>query len=198
MKLINIVSCLEDGNVIECGGNALEAYQGILEAIEAGEITPEATLVYLVTPMPLKAGLLQILRAHKPGASEKLTITGIMNEIASVKGETWVFMDHFEDLTEKAALKYLWLHENGNVNYMAAINGTMRAEVGSFYSTFQRLNPHECLDDEAIDVTWAFMAFMSILMALAYFKVGLDYGILITGALWFALIAFRTMNYILR
>ena len=42
------------------------------------------------------------------------------------------------------------------------------------------------------------MAFVSILMALAYFKVGLDYGILITGALWFALIAFRTMNYILR
>ncbi|MFB2623809.1 hypothetical protein [Methanothermobacter marburgensis] len=198
MKLINIVSCLEDGNVIECGGNALEAYQGILEAIKEGEITTRATLVYLVTPMPLKAGLLQILRAHKPGASEKLTITEIMNEIASTRGDTWVFMDHFEDLTEKAALKYLWLHENGNVNYMAALNGTMRSEVRSFYSTFHRLNPHECLDDEAIDVTGAFMVLMSILMAVGYFKVGLEYGILITGALWFALIGFRTMNYILR
>jgi len=198
MDVINIVSGLEDGNVMECGGSALEAYQEILEAMDGDEINPGARLVYLVTPMPLKAGLLQILRAHREGASEKLTITEIMNEIASAEVDTWVFMDHFEDLTEKAALKYLWLHENGNVNYMAALNGTMRSEVRPFYSTFQRLNPHECLDDDAIEVTGAVMALMAILMSLGYFHVGLYHGFLVTGALWFGLIAFRTMNYILR
>ncbi|MGB9838037.1 hypothetical protein [Methanothermobacter sp.] len=196
MDLIKIVSCLEDGNIIHCGGNIRDTYHELSERAE--ELNLQAAMVYLVSPMPLKAGLLEIMRAHEPGAQEKLTITEIMTAIASIERETWVFMDHFEDLTGKAAGKYLWLHTNGRVNYMAGLTGTFRGEVQSFYSTFRKLNPSRCLDGDSIDVSVTVMALISVFASLCYLRVGLEYGLLATSAIWFALIVFRTINYIVR
>ncbi|MEJ8543355.1 hypothetical protein U2150_07640 [Methanothermobacter wolfeii] len=196
MNIIKIASCLEKNNIVFCGGSVRETYQEITEALRDQKIPGDPVMVYIPSPMPLKAGLMMIMRSHDPEAPDKLTVNELLERLSSLESMTWVFMDHFEDLSEKASRKYLWLHENGNITYMTGLTGTFRREVYPFYRTFRKANPSECMDEESVDVTVAVFAVISIIIAFCYFRVGVREGFMAAGALWFGLITFRTMTYI--
>ena len=181
MNIIKIASCLEKNNIVFCGGSVRETYQEITEALRDQKIPGDPVMVYIPSPMPLKAGLMMIMRSHDPEAPDKLTVNELLERLSSLESMTWVFMDHFEDLSEKASRKYLWLHENGNITYMTGLQGPSGGGL-PLLQDLRKANPSECMDEESVDVTVAVFAMISIIIAFCYFRVGVREGFMAAGA----------------
>jgi len=174
------------------------------------ELKSTYNCVYLNEPIPLKAQLINIINkitGQKKSKLNQLTITQLKELLIQklTYKKLIIFFNHFERLTQRAIDVYEYLNSLENIIYVASFNNKFKKEAYFFFKKFKLINQKEYEEKfkkDEINVTYALYLIISTFCFIMYLKIALSlylntafFAVTSIGALWFALIIFRTFIY---
>ena len=165
----------------------------------------EFPCILLGEPLPLKYKLIKCIQGisgDEFSTLEKMNIVQLRDTLSAKieDNKLLIIFNQFDRLTRKSAEIYHSLHQNGKVIYLSSFQGHFKPEVYSFYKSFQLLNKNEYHSETGkndINISYAVYAILGILCCLFYLKISSSAAsAVLIGALWFAVIIFRTLIYV--
>lgn len=163
---------------------------------------------YIDHPRPVKAKFIQAIKeltGDKYGTFTSKTIPELQKILIEESKEQRliILFNYFEDLTGKMIYPYRYLHENGNIAFVASFTKyyETQGDLQDFYETFQVVNEEELKREvsyDDINITYPTYLFIAGLLFIVYLKAAssLFIATVLIGAIWFAFLVFRTLIYV--
>ncbi len=170
------------------------------------KLKEEHICVYFNEPTPIKGRLMEIINTI--GRNDKkplnpMTIPELTDLIIhDLKYDRLIIIfNKFERLTNRTAQIYQQLYNSPNIQFICSFSEHFKKEVYPFFKQFEFVNKEEYKKNSTsneINVTYAFYIIITIYCLLVYLQFTLstlqNIYVLI-GAIWFAIIIFRTLLY---
>lgn len=197
MKLIQIIELVKKGN------NLIFYNKDV--SICHDKFEDEYLCIFFDEPVPIRIRLIKVLKLINPDYKvnpNHITIAELKEIITKeIDGKNLIiFFNNFEKLSRNAVDTYEYLNNVKNIQFICSFNKKFRKEAYYFYKKFKFINKkdyHPIKDMNQINITYAIYIILSIYCFLIYIKISASVymATIMIGAVWFALIIFRTLMY---
>jgi len=170
------------------------------------QLKDEFPCILLGEPLPLKYKLIKCIQGisgDEFSTLEKMNIIQLRDTLAQKIGDNklLIIFNQFDRLTRKSAEIYHSLDQKGKVIFLCSFQASFKQEIYSFYQSFNLLNKNEYQTETGkndINISYAVYAILGILCFLVYLKISSTStaSTILIGALWFAVIIFRTLIFV--